>query len=294
MVIKKTIGSKIFDLINYLVLFILAFICFYPLLYSFAASFSDPGMLTSHQGPLLFPVGFTLKGYELVFKNPNIAMGYKNTIIYLVTGTLVNLFMTSLGAYVLSRKNVMFIKPLMFLITFTMYFSGGLVPWYMLIVNLGWINTIWAMIIPGAISTYNLIIMRTSFKSIPDSLEESAMIDGANDFTVLWKIILPVSKPVIAVMVLFYAVGHWNSWFNAMIFLKDRDLFPIQLIMRQILIDNDKFGMMQQMMTPQETSVYKSLIQYCTIIVGTMPILLVYPFLQKYFTKGIMIGSLKE
>jgi putative aldouronate transport system permease protein len=294
MVIKKTLGEKIFDALNVLFMCILMFISFYPVLHVLAASFSDPSRLMRHQGPLMWPLGFTLKGYELVFENPNILSGYKNTIIYLVLGTIINIFMTSLGAYVLSRKNVMFGRPLMFIITFTMYFGGGLIPWYLLIKNMGMLDTIWAMIIPGAISTYNLIVMRTSFMAIPDSLEESARIDGANDFTILFKIILPLSKAVLAVMILFYAVGYWNSWFTAMLFLKSRKLFPLQLILREILITNSKDTMMQQMISPMEKDLYKDLIQYCTIIVGTVPIFFVYPFLQKHFTQGVMIGSLKE
>jgi putative aldouronate transport system permease protein len=294
MVIKKTIGEKIFDALNVVFMCLLMFISFYPVLHVLAASFSDPSRLMRHQGPLMWPLGFTLKGYELVFENPNIISGYKNTIIYLVLGTTINIFMTSLGAYVLSRKNVMFGRPLMFIITFTMYFGGGLIPWYLLIKNMGMLDTIWAMIIPGAISTYNLIVMRTSFMSIPDSLEESARIDGANDFTILFRIILPLSKAVLAVMILFYAVGYWNSWFTAMLFLKSRALFPLQLILREILITNSKDTMMQQMISPMEKDLYKDLIQYCTIIVGTVPIFFVYPFLQKHFTQGVMIGSLKE
>jgi putative aldouronate transport system permease protein len=294
MIVRKTIGERCFDLINSIFMIILMFICFYPILHVLSASFSDPSRLMSHQGPLLWPLGFTLKGYKLVFENPNIISGYKNTLLYLTVGTSINILMTSMGAYVLSRKNVMFGRPMMFIITFTMYFGGGLIPWYLLMKNLGLIDNIWAMVLPGAISTYNLIVMRTSFMAIPDSLEESARIDGANDFVILFRIILPLSKAVLAVMVLFYAVGYWNSWFNAMLFLKSRRLFPLQLILREILITNSKDTMMQQMISPTEKDLYKDLIQYTTIIVGTVPIFFVYPFLQKYFTQGVMIGSLKE
>jgi putative aldouronate transport system permease protein len=294
MIVRKTIGERCFDFINSIFMIIFMFICFYPILHVLSASFSDPSRLMSHQGPLLWPLGFTLKGYKLVFENPNIISGYKNTLLYLTVGTSINILMTSMGAYVLSRKNVMFGRPMMFIITFTMYFGGGLIPWYLLMKNLGLIDNIWAMVLPGAISTYNLIVMRTSFMAIPDSLEESARIDGANDFVILFRIILPLSKAVLAVMVLFYAVGYWNSWFNAMLFLKSRKLFPLQLILREILITNSKDTMMQQMISPTEKDLYKDLIQYTTIIVGTVPIFFVYPFLQKYFTQGVMIGSLKE
>jgi putative aldouronate transport system permease protein len=293
---KKTIGEYLFDIFNYAVLIILSFVCIYPFLHVFFASISDPGRLMAHTGPILAPLGFTLKGYKLVFENPNILLGYKNTLIYLVAGTALSILMTSMGAYVLSRKGVLFGRLMMFLITFTMYFGGGLIPWYILMKGLGLVNNIWSMILPTAIVTYNLIVMRTSFLTIPDSVEESARIDGANDFTILFRIVLPLSKAVVAVMVLFYAVGQWNSWFNALLFLKDRDLFPLQLILREILITNDQSSMTSTMtmVSGSERQMYKSLIQYCTIIVATLPILFAYPFLQKYFTKGVMIGSLKE
>ena len=293
MLLKKTKGEKIFDLCNATFLILLMLISFYPILHVLSASFSDPNDLMVHTGPIFHPLGFTLKGYDLVFKNPNIWSGYKNTLIYLVAGTALNLLMTSMGAYVLSRKGADLVKPLMFLIIFTMYFGGGLIPFYLMMKNLGLINNIWAMILPGAISTYNLIVMRTSFMAIPDSLIESAKIDGANDFVILFKIILPLSKAVIAVMALFYGVAYWNSWFNAMIFLKDRAKFPLQLILREILISNDQTTMSQGMISSTQQDLYKPLIQYCTIIVGTVPIFFVYPFLQKHFTKGVMIGSLK-
>ena len=293
MIFKKTIGERIFDICNTTFMILLMVLSFYPILHVLNASFSDPNNLMAHTGPILHPLGFTLKGYELVFQNPNIWSGYKNTLIYLVAGTAINLLMTSMGAYVLSRKGADLVRPLMFIITFTMYFGGGLIPFYLMMKNLGLINNIWAMILPGAISTYNLIVMRTSFMAIPESLIESAKLDGANDFVILFKIILPLSKAILAVMALFYGVGYWNSWFNAMIFLKDRKLFPLQLILREILISNDQASMSQGMNSPTQQDLYKPLIQYCTIIVGTVPIFFVYPFLQKYFTKGVMIGSLK-
>lgn len=294
MVVKKSIGERIFDASNVIIMILLMVVSFYPILHVLCASFSEPDQLMRHTGPLIHPLGFTLKGYSLVFQNPNILLGYKNTMIYLVLGTTVNIFMTSLGAYVFSRKRVMFGRPMFFIVAFTMYFGGGLIPSYILVKNLGMINSIWSMILPGAISTYNLIVMRTSFMAIPDSLEESARIDGANDFVILFRIILPLSKAVIAVMILFYAVGYWNSWFNAMLYLKDSKLYPLQLVLRAILIDNDKNSVSQGMISPVQQDLYKSLIQYCTIIVGTVPIFFVYPFLQKYFTKGVMIGSIKE
>ncbi|MFU0799298.1 MAG: carbohydrate ABC transporter permease [Xylanivirga thermophila] len=295
MINKRTTGEKVFDVINVIIMILLMISCLYPMLYVLFASISDPKALSQHRGILLKPLGFTLKGYDLVFSNPNISSGYINTIFYVIIGTAINIFMTSLGAYVLSRRDLYWRKLITFLITFTMFFGGGLIPYYLLVQKLGLINTRAAMIIPGAVSTWNLIVMRTSFLSIPDSLEESARLDGANDFTILFKIILPLSKATIAVMTLFYAVGHWNEWFNAMIFLRDRELFPLQLILREILITNDTKDMTIITDASQlgEQDIYKSLVQYCTIIVATVPILFIYPFLQKYFVKGVMIGSVK-
>jgi len=184
---------------------------------------------------LLKPLGFSLEAYKLVFENPMILTGYRNTLFYVTVGTSINLLMTSLSAYVLSRKNVMF-KNAMMMVVFTMFFSGGLIPFYLTVRELGLSDSMWAVILPTAMSTYNMIVMRTAFTAIPDSLEESARIDGANDFTILFRIILPLSLPVVAVMILFYAVGHWNAWFNAMIFLRTRDKYPLQIVLREILI----------------------------------------------------------
>jgi putative aldouronate transport system permease protein len=241
---------------------------------------------------LLSPLGFNVDGYISVFKNPNIITGYRNTILYVVVGTSINLFMTSLGAYVLSRKGVMLRDPMMMLIVFTMFFSGGLIPNYLLVKNLGMYNTMWALLIPGAISTYNLIIMRTSFAAIPISLEESARIDGANDFTILFRIVLPLSKAVLSVMVLFYAVAHWNSWFSAMIYLQKRDMFPLQLFLREILVNSSTDSMITGSGGSDKEAI-SEIIKYCTIVVATVPIIVVYPFLQKYFVKGVMIGAVK-
>jgi putative aldouronate transport system permease protein len=241
-------------------------------------------------------LGFTLKGYELVLKNPEIAKGYINTMIYVLFGTAVNISLTTLGAFVLSKRGLFWGKAIMMFVTFTMFFSGGLVPFFLVVQKLGMLDSRLSMIIPGAISVWNLIVMRTSFQNIPVSLEESAKLDGASDLTVLFRIILPVSKAIIAVMTLFYAVGHWNEWFYASIFLRDRKMFPLQLILREILIKNDVSNMMEikNFSEMGKQSMYQMLVQYSTIIVATVPILLVYPFLQKYFVKGVMIGSIKE
>jgi putative aldouronate transport system permease protein len=297
MVERKNIPEILFDFFNYTLLVILSILFIYPMIHVFMASFSDPLKLLAHIGPLFKPTGFSLEGYKVVLNNPNILMGYKNTLIYVIGGTAVNILFTSMGAYVLSRRTLMCKKVLTVAIVFTMYFSGGLIPNFLLIRAIKLYNTRWALIIPGAIATWNLIVMKTSFQQIPASLEESAKIDGANDFTVLFRIIMPVAKATVAVMILFYSVGHWNAWFNAMIYLRNREYYPLQLLLREILLSNSSGGG-NVIETALEDSggvfLLDELIKYCTIVIATVPILFVYPFAQKYFMKGVMMGSLKE
>lgn len=289
---KKSAGSAAFDLLNTLFMIFMIIICLYPFWYVVVCSFSDGGYLIGDTGVMLWPKGFNLEAYRRVLHNQNIFNGYKTTLIILVSGTLLNLAMTSLGAFVVTRRKFKPAKLMMKLMIFTMYFSGGMIPSYLLIVNVLHLqNTLWAVILPSAISTYNLIIMKTNFAAIPDSLEESACIDGANDFTVFWKIILPLSKSVIAVMVLYYGVAHWNSWFNAMLYLDDKSKYPLQLVLREILL----LGSVNDMSEGANENSYAigEAIKYATIIVATLPILAVYPFVQKYFVKGMMIGAVK-
>ncbi|MDD2441213.1 MAG: carbohydrate ABC transporter permease [Eubacteriales bacterium] len=292
MQIKRSLGGFLFDHANVLFLLGLMLVTLYPLVHVLFASVSAPSLLISHQGLLLLPLGFELGSYGLVFKNPMIVRGYLNTMIIVLAGTTTNLVMTSLGAYVLSRRDVLWKKLMMMVIVFTMFFSGGIIPTYLLVRNLEMTNTLYALFIPTAISTYNLIIMRTAFMGVPYSLEESARIDGAKDFTILFRIMIPLSLPVIAVMVLFYGVGHWNSWFSAMIYLRKRELYPLQLILREILISSDTTQMMTDVGGMDKEPVGQT-VKYATIIVATLPVLSIYPFLQKYFVKGIMIGALK-
>ncbi len=291
---KKSIGRYIFEIINAVILLTVVFICIAPILHVLFASISEPTKLASHEGIILFPLGnITLKGYSLVFHNPNIISGYLNTLFYVSTGTAISVLLTILGGYAFSRKNFLLHNPLMLFVSFTLLFNGGLIPTYMVIRSLGFIDTRWAIIIPSAISVFNLVIVRTSFMQIPASIEESAKLDGANDFTVLFRIMLPVSKAVIAVIVLFYAVFQWNSWFTASIYLRDRRLYPLQLILREILVQNDTTSIMQSSDLSKETDFYKSLVKYSTIIVATIPIMTIYPFVQKYFVQGVMIGAIK-
>ncbi len=293
MKIRQTRGELVFSVINTGLMLGLIVVTLYPLLYVAFASVSDPATLMTTRGLLLGPVGFTLEAYARVFDNPMISIGYRNTLFYVIGGTALNLLMTMLGAYALSRRNLMFRRPLTLLIVFTMFFSGGLIPTFLLVGRtLNLMDTPWALILPGAIQTINLIIMRTAFEGIPYELEEAARVDGANDFIILFRIIVPLSTPVIAVMILFYAVGHWNAFFSAMVYLRTRDLYPLQLILREILISNSTEAMTTGVSSGDVMPIGET-IKYATIIVATVPILLIYPFLQRYFVKGVMIGAIK-
>jgi len=292
MTLKRSFGERLFDASNVLALSLLTLITAYPFLYVLFASLSNPESVVQTRGLLLFPKGLNFEAYSLVFMNPSILTGYINTLFIVVAGTALNLAMTALGAYALSRQNVMWKNPIMFGIVFTMFFSGGLIPTFLLVNDIGLLDSRWALILPVAMSTYNLIIMRTAFQGVPVSLEESAKLDGANDFTVLFRIFIPLSMPVIAVMILFYGVYHWNSWFNALIYIRTRELYPLQLILREILITNSTDSMMTSVGGGDRMPVGET-IKYATIIVSTIPVLCLYPFLQKYFVKGVMIGAIK-
>lgn len=290
MIENRSPGDRIFIGTVYIITGLMALMCLYPMLHVLFASISDPIRLMQHTGVILKPLGFSLEGYKIVLKNPNIPVSYLNTIIYVVVGTSINILMTTLGAYALSRKGYMFKKTITLLIVFTMYFNGGLIPNFLLVKALGMYNTIWALVVPGAISTWNLIVMKTCFQAIPVSLEESARLDGANDFVILLKVFLPLSKATMAVMLLFYAVTQWSSWFNAMIYLSDRKKFPLQLIMREILMANSTSGNTMD----SDVMFLEEVVKYATIIVSTVPVLCIYPFVQKYFMTGVMMGSVKE
>ena len=267
----------------------------YPLYYVLVASLSDGYRLMAHTGPLAGPLGFSGAAYRLVFNNPMILRGFLNTIHLVAVGTAVNLLLTSFAAYVLSRKNLYWKPVIMVMAVVTLLFERGLVPFYLTVRSLGLLNSHWSVILSFAISAYNLIIMRTYFMTIPDSLEESAKIDGAHDFSVLFRIILPVAAPVVATMVLFYGVGRWNGYFYVMIFLRDRIKYPISLILREILIANSADTMLAggDVGSMGDHENIADTIKFATTMVATAPILLLYPFLQKYFVKGAMIGSVK-
>ena len=291
---KKTKGEIIFDCCNYVLLALLVVVTLYPCYYVLVASVSDPVKIFAEKGLVLFPKGFSLSSYLEVLKSDQIWLGYKNTVFYVIAGGIVSVLMTVMAAFALTRKELPGKNVIMFLIMFTMYFSGGLIPTYINVMQLGLENSLWAVILPSAVSTYNLIVMRTGFAAVPDSLEEAAKIDGASRLRILWQIILPLSKATVAVVCLYYAVTHWNSWFNAMLYLTDRRKFPLQLILREILIDSDTSSMVNAMdVGIGDASFVGETVKYAVIIVSVVPILCVYPFIQKYFTKGVMIGAVK-
>ncbi|TLS49607.1 carbohydrate ABC transporter permease [Paenibacillus antri] len=274
---------------------VILLIVLYPLLFVLSASFSDPRQVMNGE-MWLWPVGFTLDAYREVFNYGAVWVGYKNTLFYSFAGTIVNIFLTTLAAYPLSRRDLPGRNVFMFVVTFTMFFNGGLIPTYLLVRDLGMVNTVWALLVPNAIATYNLIVMRTYFQSnIPWEVQEAAHIDGCSNVRMLTHIILPLSKPIIAVMVLFYAVGHWNAFFNALIYLRNDALYPLQLVLREILIisqssyldeGGSSFGMTEKLLLAES-------IKYALIIIASIPVLIMYPFVQKHFVKGVMIGSIK-
>lgn len=289
MVETKKLGDRLFILLVYALVTLVCTLCLYPMLHVLFASFSDPMRLSMHDGLMLWPDGYSLKGYRVILNNPNIWIGYRNTIYYVLLGTAINMMMTTPGAFILSRKGWPGRKFFMFLFVFTMYFSGGMIPTFLIVRALGLYNTTWALVLPGAIGTWNMIVLRTAFFSIPEALPESAYLDGANDLQILLYIFLPLSKATLAVIILFYAVGHWNSWFPAMLYLRDSRRYPLQLILRDILINNGSGGVVED----AEAQYLKEIVKYSTIIVATVPILCIYPFAQKYFMKGVMLGSVK-
>ena len=294
MVNNKTPAYRVFLIFDYIILGIMALVCLLPVLHVAFASFSDPAWVMSQSGLILFPHGFNIDGYKMVFSNNQLMRGYANTIFYVVAATLLGLLITVLGAYPLSKKELLFSNALMFIISFTMLFNGGMVAFYIVVKNLGLLDTRWAVILPTCVNAFNLILVRTAMSTIPKALEESAMLDGASYVRVLFQIELPLIKATLATVILYYAVAHWNSWFNASIFLKNRALFPLQLILQEILIANDTASTATQSgEVAGSADLYKQLIKYCTIMVAPVPVLCFYPFVMKYFEKGVMIGSIK-
>lgn len=293
MKIKRSKAEQAFNIFNIILMFVLMVVTLYPLLYVLFASLSDASKLMQHSGLLFKPLGLNLSSYKIVIQDRQILSGYMNTIIVVVAGVLISMVLTILGAYTLSRKNLYWGKMISMIVIIPMFFSGGLIPFYLLVKNLGMLDSLWALILPTALSTYNMMIMRTALAGVPKALEEAAEIDGANPLVVLFRILIPLTIPTIAVLILYYAVANWNSWFNAMLFLpKAKEKWPLQLVLRNLLIQNQTDDLTSGVAAADKFSASET-IKYATIIVSTLPILCLYPFLQKYFLKGVMVGSVK-
>ena len=284
----------IFPVLNTILMFAISIVMFYPFFYCMLASVSNNTLLTGFRGILLHPLGGIHFGaYLKAFEHPLVLSGLKNILLILVCALPLNIVMTVICGYFMSCREVYFKKPIVLLILFTMYFSGGMIPTYLNIRDLGLYNTTAALIIPGCLSVYNAIITRTAIEAIPDSLTESARLDGAGELTILFKIILPLLKPTIAVLVLYYGVGHWNSWFPASIYIKENNLLPLQNILRSVLIEISQLVENTAVSEAGQIDTYTETIKYAIIMISTLPIICIYPFLQKYFTKGVMIGAIK-
>ena len=292
---KASTGRKVFNAFNTLFMIILMILTLYPFLYVLFASLSEPLKLYSHTGLLLHPLGFSLKGYSFVLNYRAIWNGYAVTLFLATVGTACTLAASLLFAYVLSKKDSMLHGFFTFTAVFTMYFNGGMVPTYLIVKNVGLLDSVWSLIIPGLISTYYVIILRTALTGVPKEMIESAELDGANEMVTLVRILLPLILPTIAAISLFIVVGYWNSWTNALLYIQDNKKMPLQMVLRQIVVNNDVSAAAGTGASNRsgEDQATRMLLKYATIMVSVIPIICVYPFLQKYFTKGVMVGALK-
>lgn len=289
--IKQSKQYKVFQFFNVMVLMIIVVVTLYPFIYVVAQSFSSEKYIIAGQVNLI-PKGFNINTYKVVMGEKYFWLGYKNTIIYTVLGTIISLIMSTMFAYPLSKKRLKWKKPLLMFAVFTMFFDGGLIPNYLLIRNLGMRNTIWSIIIPGAISTYNMIIMKSFFEGIPDELEEAAAVDGSSTYRTLFSIILPLAMPIIATMTLFYAVGNWNNWFGPFLYFDSKDQFPVTLYLRNVIAGAQQTSVSSGSDADALAQIGAT-VKSATIVLTVLPILCVYPFIQKYFVTGVMIGSVK-
>ncbi|MDT9717622.1 carbohydrate ABC transporter permease [Paenibacillus sp. ClWae2A] len=292
--IRESATDRLFMSIIYLFLAFILIIILFPLLHILSASFSSPSAVSSGK-VWLWPVEFSWIGYQAAFQNKDIWIGFGNSLFYTVAGTVLNVSFTVMIAYPLARRSFYGRDIIMLLLVVTMFFDGGLIPNYLLVKSLGLLDTRWAMILPGAFAVFQVIIARTFFQStIPDDLAEAAQIDGCSDLAFIWRVVLPLSKPVLAVLALMYAVGHWNTYFNALIYLSDYTKFPLQIFLRNLLILNaDNSDMYVNISAQAVQQGLKDLLQYSLIVIASVPVLVIYPFVQKHFVKGVMIGSLK-
>lgn len=291
--IRETVGDRLFLVGVYLFLTLIFVLVFYPLIYVFSSSLSSPLAVSSGR-VWLWPVDFSLRGYQVTLNSPQIVTGYANSLYYTFFGTLISVVLTVLLAYPLSRRTLVGRNGIMLFVTFTMIFSGGLIPTYLVVKDLGMLNTRWALLIPQAVAAWQVIIARTFFQvNIPDELAEAAALDGCSDLRFLWSVVLPLSKPILAVLVLMYAVGQWNAYFDALLYLKSADLQPLQLVLRSILILNTSTSGTMDAVTMAERQQMADLLKYSLIVVGSLPVLIIYPFAQRYFVRGMLIGSIK-
>lgn len=292
--VRHSVSDKRFEVILIVIMCMLGVIVAYPLIYVLSSSFSSPSAVMSGK-VWLFPADFSLEGYEAIFKNKQVLIGYRNSLFYMLVGTAINVAMTMLAAYPLSRSDMPGQGPIMLLFTFTMIFSGGMIPNYLIIKNLHMLNSVWSMLIPGAISVHNMIITRTFIRSsIPHEMLEAAQIDGCSDVQYFLRMVLPLSGSVMAVITLYYAIAHWNAYFNAFMYLSDQNLYPLQIFLRDILISNKVDA---SMVIIDDGAVAKEglaeLLKYSLIVVAMLPVMVIYPFVQKHFVKGVMIGAVK-
>lgn len=296
MKIKKSLGGRIFDVVNHLFFICIIVVCILPIWHVVCASFSDATWVMSKSGLILRIKGFNLNGYKMVFQNKDIWGGYLNTILYCIATTVIGLLVTVLIGYVASRKELLWSNAIMLFASFTMIFNGGIISSYIINTQfLNLYNSRWAIILPSCFSAFYLILIRTAMLSVPESLIESAKLDGASHMVILFRIMLPLIKATLATIILYYMVGQWNSWFSAAIYLRDRSKFPLQIIIKEILISGDVTSTTNVSAADygSELVLYKQLIKYCTIVVSTVPVFVFYPFIQKYFEKGVMVGAIK-
>lgn len=286
-------GYRVFSVFNTVLLLLILFLTAYPVYFVIIASISDPTKMVANYGLMWLPhFPLSLTSYRMVFRHSLLLSGFGNTLFIVVVGLAFNMVLTVLGAYLLSLKNSLLKKPIAYLILFTMYFSGGIVPGYLNIKSLHLMNTLWALILPGAISTYNMLIMRSAIGALPDALMEAAKLDGASHFQRILHVVVPLTGATSAVLMLYYAVGHWNAWFNASLYIQSPSRFPLQLVLRQVLILGEDSEMASGMDAGSEIAA-ATVIKYALIVISTAPIMLLYPFLQRFFVKGVMIGSVK-
>jgi putative aldouronate transport system permease protein len=291
--IRESASDRALLVVIYLGLTLAVLIVLLPLMFILASSFSSPEAVTAGR-VLLWPVDFTLKGYQTVLADPQVLMGYANSLFYMVAGTLISTTLTVCIAWPLSRRTFMGRNVIMSVLLFTMLFSGGLIPTYMVVQNLGMLDTRWALLLPQAIAVWQVIIARTFFKSaIPEELVEAASLDGSSDLRFLWSVVLPLSKPLIAVIALMYAISQWNGFFDALLYLKSSDLFPLQLVLRNILVLNATNGGTNDLAAQAQNQELVNLLKYSLIVITSVPVLIIYPFVARYFNKGVLIGSVK-